>query len=219
MVSGNLKNLEKKVWRSTFQDGFWDIYFGLIIMGLGLAPLGRFLGLPETIGVLMLVFSWDMGACLVFIIGKRYISRPRIGFVKFGPIRKKRNKLLVVFLVINVGLTIIVFIFTLLGIFQVSLPGYMVMLFIGLLFITTPFSFIAYFIQLKRVYLYALLGGLGLFFSELLNPIIDAPFDYILVFIPFGGMILVFGIIILIHFLGKYHSVKKVGTLNDFKTS
>jgi len=205
----NLKDLEKKTWIATFQDGLWDIYFGLIIMGLGLAPLGIFLGLPETIGVLLLVFSWDIVAGLVFVLGKICISRPRIGFVKFGQIRKKRNKLLAVFLGINVGLTIIIFIFTLLGMFQISLPGYMVMLFIGLLFITTPFSFIAYFIQLKRVYLYALLGGFGLFFSELLDPILDAPFNDVLVFVPFGGMILVFGIIVLIHFLSKYQLAKE----------
>ena len=205
----NLKQLEKKAWRATFQDGLWDIYFGLIIMGMGLAPLGRFLGLPETIGVLMLVFSWDIVAGLIFILGKIYITRPRIGFVKFGQIRKRRNKLLAVFLGINVGLTFITLIFTFLGIFQLSLPGYMVMLVIGLLFITTPFSFIAYFIQLKRVYLYALLGGFGLFFSELLTPILDSPFNDILVFVPFGGMILVFGIIIIIRFLSKYQLDKE----------
>ncbi|TFG04011.1 MAG: hypothetical protein EU542_00435 [Promethearchaeota archaeon] len=205
----NLKELEKKAWISTFQDGLWDIYFGLFIMGLGLAPLGRFLGLPETIGVLILVISWDMIAGLVLILGKIYISRPRIGFVKFGQIRKKRNKLLAIFLGINVGLTVIVFIFTLLGMFQLQLPGYMVMLVIGLLFITTPFSFIAYFIQLKRVYLYALLGGLGLFFSEILNPILNSPFNDLLVFVPLGGLILIFGIIILNHFLSKYQLVKK----------
>jgi hypothetical protein len=205
----NLKQLEKKAWMATIQDGLWDIYFGLIIMGLGLAPLGRFLGLPETIGVLMLVVSWDIVAGLVLIFGKIYISRPRMGFVKFGQIRKRKNKLLAIFLGINVGFTVIIFIFTLLGMFQLSLPGYMVMLVIGLLFITTPFSFIAYFIQLKRVYLYALLGGFGLFFTELLTPILDSPFNDLLVFVSFGGMILVFGIIILIHFLSKYQLEKE----------
>ena len=205
----NLEKLEKKTWRVTFQDGFWDIYFGLIIMGMGLAPLGTYLGLQETIGVVLLVMSWNLVACVIFILGKRYISRPRIGFVKFGQTRKKRNKLLAVFLGINVGLTIIIFIFTLLGIFQLSLPGYMVMLVIGLLFITTPFSVIAYFIQLKRVYLYALLGGFGLFFSELLDTVLDTPFIDLLVFIPFGGMILAFGITILIQFLRKYRLTKK----------
>jgi hypothetical protein len=205
----DIKNLEKKAWISTFRDGFWDIYFGLIIMGLGIAPLGRFFDLPETIGVLTLVCSWNMGAVFVFILGKKYISGPRIGFVKFGQIRKKRNKLLAVLLGINVGLTVIMVIFTLLGIFQLNLPGYSVMLVIGLLFITTPFSLIAYFIQLKRVYLYALLGGFGLFFSELLYPLLGDPFNDILVFIPFGGMILLFGIIILIKFLQKYSTLKK----------
>jgi len=205
----SMKGLEKRLWISTLQDGLWDIYFGLIIMGIGLAPLGRFLGLPETIGVLFLVLSWDLGAGLIFILGKQYISRPRIGFVKFGGKRKKRNKILGVLLTINVGLTVIIFIFTLVGFFQVHLPGFTVMLIIGLLFITTPFSLIAYFIQLKRVYLYALLGGFSLFFSDLLSPYLMTPLNDIIVFIPLGGIILFFGVNILIHFIGKYQIAKK----------
>ena len=78
------------------------------------------------------------------------------------------------------------------------------MLLIGLLFITLPFSLLAYFLQLKRLYLYAILGGFGLFTSELLQPIIGAPYHDI---IPFGGMGLVItitGLIIFFKFLQKY---------------
>jgi len=40
----DLKELEKKAWRSTFQDGLWDIYFGLLIFGMGIYTVGQLFG-------------------------------------------------------------------------------------------------------------------------------------------------------------------------------
>ena len=209
----DIKEIEKKAWMSTFQDGLWDIYVGLIIMGIGFPWLGGFFGLPETVDILVTLFSWDIGAMIIFFLGKIYITKPRMGLVKFGKIRKKRNKFLALFMAIMVAFTVVTFIFTLLGLFQLQLPGYLVMLLIGLLFITLPFSLMAYFMQLKRLYLYAVLGGLGLFVSELLTPIIGPPYNDI---IPFGGtgfVITITGITLLYKFLRKY-SVKEDGSGN-----
>ena len=209
----DINEIEKKAWISTFQDGLWDIYFGLLIMGIGFSWLGGFFGLPETLDVLVTLIGWDIGVLLIFFLGKKYITRPRIGFVKFGKIRKKRNKYLALFIGFMVAFTLTTFIFTLLGMFQLQIPGFMVMLLIGLLFITLPFSIIAYFLQLKRLYLYALLGGFGLFISELLRPILGAPYHDI---IPFGGtglVITITGIVILFKFLHKY-SLKEDGGVN-----
>jgi len=208
----DIKKMEKKAWMSTFQDGLWDIYFGLIIMGLGLPWLGGFFGLPETVGMLVFVFTWDGGAIIIFLLGKKYITQPRMGFVKFGQIRKKRNKFLALFLAMMVAFTVITLIFTIAGLFQVYLPGFLVMLLIGLLFITLPFSLIAYFMQLKRLYLYAILGGLGFFISELLSPFFGAPYQDI---IPFGGtglVITIIGLTIFFRFLRKY-SIKEEGEI------
>ncbi|MFX0076757.1 MAG: hypothetical protein ACFE96_15040 [Candidatus Hermodarchaeota archaeon] len=194
----DLKEMEKKAWKSTFQDGLWDIYFGLIIMGIGFTWLGGFLGLPETVGVMVTLISWDIGAMIILILGKKFVTTPRMGFVKFGQIRKKRNKFLALFLGVMVAFTLTAFIFTLLGIFQLQLPGFLVMLLIGVLFITLPFCLIAYFLQLNRLYLYAVLGGLGLFLSELLQPIVNKPYDDL---ITFGGIGLVITITGFIYFL------------------
>ena len=32
----NLKEIERKAFRSTYQDGLWDIYFGLIVVGMSI---------------------------------------------------------------------------------------------------------------------------------------------------------------------------------------
>lgn len=200
----DVKEMEKRAWKSTFQDGLWDIYFGLIISGIGFSWLGGFFGLPETVNVMVTIFSWDIGAMIILFLGKKYITRPRMGFVKFGQIRKKRNKFLALFLGLMVAFTLITFIFTLVGMFQLQMPGYLVMLLIGLLFITLPFSLIAYYLQLERVYLYAILGGLGLFISELLQPIIGAPYHDIITFGGIGLVITITGLIIFIKFLRRY---------------
>ena len=37
----NLKEIEKKAWRSTFEDGLWDIYLGSLFFIMGVSPLLR----------------------------------------------------------------------------------------------------------------------------------------------------------------------------------
>ncbi len=200
----DIKEIENKAWRSTFQDGLWDIYIGLIITGIGFSWLGGFFGLPETMNVLVTVCSWDIGAMIILLLGKKYITRPRMGFVKFGQVRKKRKKILALFLGLMVAFTVITLIFTLLGIFKLQIPGFLVMLLIGLLFITLPFSVLAYFLQLRRMYLYALLGGLGLFISELLLPIIGVPYHHIIPFGVIGLVITITGLTFFFRFLQRY---------------
>ena len=207
----DIKQMEKRAWKSTFQDGLWDIYFGMIIMGIGFPWLGKLFGLPETVDVLVTVMSWDFVALVILLLGKKYITQPRMGFVKFGQIRKKRNKYLGLFIGLMFIFTLTTFIMTLLGLFQLQIPGFLVMLLIGLLFITLPFSILAYYLQLKRLYIYALLGGLGLFISELLQPILGSPYNDVIPFGVFGLVIIITGLTLFIKFLRKYPLSKEEG--------
>lgn len=34
-----LKEIEKKAYKSVFQDGLWDIYFGILVLGWGLSAV------------------------------------------------------------------------------------------------------------------------------------------------------------------------------------
>lgn len=148
----------------------------------------------------------------ILFLGKKYITQPRMGFVKFGPRRKKKKKKLAIFLGLNVALTIITLIFTMLEFLQqLIIPGFVLMLAIGLIFITVPFSTIAYFLQLNRLYLYALLGGFGLFFSEILFPITGSPINDFIIFGGIGLIITVTGLTIFIRFLRNYPLKKDEG--------
>jgi len=89
-TSLNLKEIERKAFRSVHQDGLWDIYIGGIVMSMTVfanADDGEnFTSQRLVIYMLgMLVFG------LLFWGGKKYITVPRLGLVKFGAHRRRRS--------------------------------------------------------------------------------------------------------------------------------
>jgi hypothetical protein len=202
--------LEKKAWRSTFQDGLWDIYLGLILLGLGVGWIGDLVGLFYPFGPVVLIFGIDIMAVFVITLGKRYITKPRLGQVKFGKERKKRKKWLLLVLLLNVIFSVIIFILTITGnLSQFFVPGLFTPLAIGLMGLTVPLSLVTYYLQVPRFYLYSLLGGFGFFFSELLYPLVGQPWDIVISYGSIGSMILIIGLIIFIRFLCNYQSEKE----------
>jgi len=98
----NLKEIEKKAYRFTFQDGIYDIMFGVL--------------LRELIGLGYILFL-AIPAPLLLTLGKKYITTPRIGIVKFGLKRQASYKKFVTISVILVILTVVLLILTITNIF------------------------------------------------------------------------------------------------------
>ncbi len=92
----NLKELERKSFRSTYQDGLWDIYLGLIVICMSI-----FLYRPVTgyspLNMLLMLASMVV-AYILFWAGKRFITLPRMGQVKFGEKRARRKKTMILVL-------------------------------------------------------------------------------------------------------------------------
>ena len=87
MTMLNLTDIEKKAYRSMFQDGIWDIFLGSILLSLAVIALLSNRGMPE--GQQMIVLIVLQGAAVAFfIVGKKCVTVPRMGFVKFGRQRK-----------------------------------------------------------------------------------------------------------------------------------
>ncbi|MFW9872823.1 MAG: hypothetical protein ACFFG0_06950 [Candidatus Thorarchaeota archaeon] len=64
-----LKKLEKKAYKSTFQDGIWDIFMGMILLNLGLGSLFIWIfNLPEILNT------------IIFSLGLKYDGIPNILF-------------------------------------------------------------------------------------------------------------------------------------------
>ena len=64
----DLKELEKKVYRSTFQDGIWDIFVGMIFLAFSFIPITGQLGLPELIGTLLISLIWNISAVIFMVL-------------------------------------------------------------------------------------------------------------------------------------------------------
>jgi hypothetical protein len=202
----NLKELERKAFRSTYQDGLWDLYFGLIVICMsifiyrpasGYSPRNIFL----STGAMVVAYS-------LFSLGKKFITMPRMGQVKFGPQRKNRNRTLGIVL----GVVVLI---------QVAFIGFQVMAWnnpglsiklnellpessaslllvasVGALFVCPGMILIAFFLDFTRGYFIAIMFTLAVFLMIYLNQ----PIYPILI----GIVIALPGAVLLVRFLQKY---------------
>jgi len=197
----NLKEIEKKAYRFTFQDGIYDIMFGVLLVSFALAPIIR-----EVIGLGYILFL-VIPAPLILVLGKKYITVPRIGIVKFGLKRRAAYKKLVT---ISVGLVIITFILLIMtitknfpGTLGTMLEGYAVPLIIGISTIIGMGVF-SYLKDFPHLWVYGLIIGLGIIVAEVLHKTVGTPLDGIIAFGIPGILVLFYGVVILSRFLLKY---------------
>ena len=212
----DLKELERKAYRSFFQDGLLDIGFGWIIIGMSLSSFLPLFGILETFSIVLMNLIWNSFAVVLIIVGKKRITMRRLGRVKFGLKRQAEKKKLTIFMTIMVIATMIMVLLTATGILQAFLiKSLFIPLFLGLMFISIPFFLMAYFIDFSRLYYYGLGLGLSLFIADLLNPFTGTPLDAIIVYWGMGILIVIIGIFSLVHFLKKYPLLKEVIEQNE----
>lgn len=197
----NLKEIEKKAYRFTYQDGIYDIMFGVLLLLFALAPIIReFIGLGY---ILFLVIP----APLILTLGKKYITAPRIGIVKFGLKRRAARKKLVTISVILLIITFILLIMTITktfpGTLGIILDGFAVPLIIGISTIIGMGVF-AYLKDFPHLWVYGLIIGGGIPVAEVLYKTVGTPLDGIITFGIPGILILFYGMLILSRFLRKY---------------
>jgi hypothetical protein len=182
----DLKQIERKAWTSYFQDGLWDIALGVYM----LTPAIR--TFTDNVWFTLLFLA----APVILIIGKRFITVPRIGRVKFGPARKARQRNVriafgVSFLVLNTVLLLVLVVLappeawiraTVLGICLVLLLG-----------------LVAYLLDVARLYVYFAVLAAGFVLWELSGD----PAGPICLAIS-GGIVLTIGLALFLRFLHKY---------------
>ena len=197
----SLREVERKAWQTSFQDGLLDVYLALLLLIAGIPEL-----LPG-------VFTSELRQCaarvalmlvafLIYWAGKRYVTTPRIGHARFGPARAARRKRAVVLYGISALGLLLTFLLILvwlgassmeqepwLGVrelFALGLGGWLIVF----------FGLGSYLIDFTRGYLIGVLYGLafggGIWLGE---PIL---------FAVCGAIILLMGLIVFIRFLRQY---------------
>ena len=193
----DLKKVEKQTYRFTFTDGLYDMAYGSLLICFAIAPILREILYPSYIIFL------TVPAPLILILGKIFITNPRIGIVKFNQNRTKSIKKIGLLIAILFPITVVTVVLTFLGIHNIKVEGYIVPVGAGL-FAIILLSLIAYTMDYPHFYLYAVSIGLGIPLAELLEPVFGEPLDYFISFGISGTLILLYGIITLIKFLKKF---------------
>jgi hypothetical protein len=115
--STELEAIESRLFQSTQDDGLLELQFGIILMSLGITAYIDDTGIfNHYYGYLLIVVS-----PLILILGKRYITMPRLGRVKFGVERQKRLATVTMILAGSVLLGLLVFILAATG--TIPIPG------------------------------------------------------------------------------------------------
>jgi 4-amino-4-deoxy-L-arabinose transferase-like glycosyltransferase len=198
----DLKKVEKQTYRFTFTDGLYDMAYGSVIFFAAIAPILREILYPSYI------IFWVLPAPLILILGKIYITIPRIGIAKFNLNRTKSRNKIGLLIAILFPITVIMVVLTFLGVYNIKVGGYIVPIGAGL-FALILLSVIGYIIDYPHFYLYAVSIGLGIPLAALLKPIFGEPLHYIISFGISGTLILVYGIITLVKFIKKYPKPKE----------
>jgi hypothetical protein len=203
LESINLKELEKKAYRSMFQDGLWDLFLAIMFLGGAVNPIIR-----DMIGPVSSAIT-PIFAFLVFYFGKKFITIPRLGHVKFGPKRQKAQKRLRIAIVFFVVITWAALLLVLTRTVALRPNNEFIwVIAIEILFITIPLSVIAYFLDFDRLYAYAVLYGISYPIAEFLHPYVGTPLDGIIVYGISGGIGLVVGLLYLIRFVRMYPKIE-----------
>jgi hypothetical protein len=202
----NLKELERKAFRSTYQDGLWDLYFGLIVVCMSIFIYRPAEGYSPR-NIILAMSAFVVAYCL-FWAAKKFITLPRMGQVQFGEGRARRKRTMVIVLGIVVFIQVV---FLLVQVISWRNPGFsawlkaflpettgtdLLVATVGSLFVGPSMVLIAYFIDFPRGYFIAVMFSLAVFLMLYLNQPVYP--------IVIGVIIAIPGIVLLIRFLRKY---------------
>ena len=183
----NLQDVERRAWTLYFQDGLWDIFLGLLFLGGGLRSL------TGNLWFYLLIAA----GVLALILGKRWITVPRLGQINFSPQRKARQNLLRVAIFAVVLLTAALALWTALPagwIFVVLVPGI--------------FLLMAYMMDFKRLYFYAVLITAFMVITEVYGDPLAAWAQIIAGLVPLSV-----GLVLLVRFLRRYPVIDEASLL------
>ncbi len=191
----DLNEIERKAWTSYFEDGLWDIFWGLMMLTMGIRELTD--NIWFTIGFIP--------AVLITVIGKKFITVPRIGRVKFGPTRRAKRVKLFAVIIFSVAATLALMLLSTSGLTLPQIPISPIMA----IFLAVIVGLIAYYMDFVRLYAY----GIMLAISEVLWGLFGKPIGPTAQVVS-GIVALLVGLVVLIRFLHKYH-IPKGDELND----
>jgi hypothetical protein len=202
----NLKEVERKAFRATYQDGLWDLYFGVIVICMSIFVYHPASG--YSLLNIILAMSAIGVAYTLFWAGKKFITLPRMGQVKFGAQRKRRKLIMAIVLSGVVLVQVLFFLLTLLvwanpewsARYKSLLPDRdimdLIVASVGALMVGPSMILVAYFRDFPRGYFIAIMIAIAVFLMIYLNQPVYPIIIGLLIALP--------GLVLFMRFLKKY---------------
>lgn len=202
----DLKQMEKRAFRLFHQDGVMDMYLGLLLAQIGLED--HCLGESSTAVRYAVLFAGLAISFLLFWSAKTWITKPRLGQVKFGQNRKAAKIKMVILMCFSLLLNIVLLILTFMAKTRPELGWFLNLgdsiIPIGMgIWITLLIIVVGYFMENNRLMYYAVFFG-GSFTAGML---LDSTLPFILV----GAAMFLIGLVIFVRFLKDYPVIKVDG--------
>jgi hypothetical protein len=185
-MQADLKQIQRKVYMSYFQDGLWDILLGIFLVGWGLMLTFDFV---VIVGGIWVAFYF------IILSLKRWLTYPRAGYIKISEARRQQMKMVILGVVLFLLGLAVFFLFAAssrpawLGEYFIFMFGTMTAVIIALL---------GYWWKVSRWYFYAAL----VFVAAAVYQWLDTPLN--LTFIVPGGIFALYGVVLLVRFLRRY---------------
>ncbi len=196
----DLKELERKAFKSTFQDGIWDIYLGLML--LPMVFWSAMVASKDDPSTWAVVFTFGLLGVpyLLFHTSKKYLILPRLGLVQFGAERQRKRKKLGLVMALSVLGTAVIVLITARSLIPTfnNLPEWAFIVGLMGVKLVIVFSLIAYFLDYPRAYLYGWFYALSI--VNLFTQMGSVPLLPVL----FAGLMIIFGATLLIQFLRNH---------------
>jgi hypothetical protein len=200
----SLKELERKAYRSFFKDGLWDIYLGLLLLAMGGGPALLAVGASLVWAAIAGLGLAALGM-LIFFAGKRCLTVPRLGTVRFGPARKVGRKRAVVVFSASVLVGVVLFALSWTGIARIAvLEAIPLPALVFAANCIVVFGLAGYFLDFSRLYAYAVLYAAAFPLAAFLHGPARLPYGWPLAYSIASAPMLIIGLVLLLRFLREY---------------
>ena len=203
----SLKSAERKVFKTVFEDGLWDVFIGCLVLQFAIAPVLS-VRLGDFWSSTVFLPFWGLVFLAIWLIRKNVVT-PRIGRVKFGTARKTRLR---TFVLVMLALNCVAFV---LGAISAAnfgvVPGWVITAIFALIVLNGA-CIVAYFLDFARLYVYGAMFALSFLVGELLYKYLHIPHHGFPVAFGFTATVIILtGLAIFLRFL-RNHPLPTVGS-------
>mgnify|MGYP001813504092 CR=1 FL=1 len=206
----DLNKIERAVWMRCYEDGLMEIFLGLmlLLMGSGSVFIETY-GMSERSAIILLLVM-ATATFVLFYVGKRIVTFPRIGRVKFGPKGKARVRKTTIILSGSALVGLLAFILaTMLHSGSITnLNPDLVLPLIWVINSVVVFGLWAWVAGIPRFFLIGILFALPLPLLIGLKELANFRIGYGAFGLP-GLIVLLMGVVILARFIRKYPPLKE----------